>query len=152
MDRKIINLVQAKPKSVTLIEPNKKVKRGYILRFNYGSVDGKQIRKDAYLKIDFNHFPKNAFDRQQNSQAGKEANIIFDAVKTMIKEGKYPIIGSHSLNDAENNFIDWFRKTTQEKSDYAHNTKKSFITLNRGFVKPSVQADSLRITVLQLSN
>ena len=35
MDRKILNLVQAKPKSVTLIEPNKKVKRGYILRFNY---------------------------------------------------------------------------------------------------------------------
>ena len=29
---------------------------------------------------------------------------------------------------AENNFIDWFRKTTQEKSDYADNTKKSFIT------------------------
>ena len=61
MDRKILNLVQAKPKNVTLIEPNKKVKRGYILRFNYGSVDGKQIRKDAYLKIDFNHFPKKCF-------------------------------------------------------------------------------------------
>ena len=86
MDKKILNLVQAKPKSVSLIDPNKKVNRGYVLRFNYGSevVDGKrkQIRKDAYLKVSFNHFPKNAFDRQQNTQAGKEANIIFDAVKS----------------------------------------------------------------------
>ena len=129
MDRKILNLVQAKPKNVTLIEPNKKVKRGYILRFNYGSVDGKQIRKDAYLKIDFNHFPKNAFDRQQNSQAGKDANAILDAVRTMIREGKYPIIGSHSLKDSENNFIDWLLKTTQENKKYSENTKKSYRAL-----------------------
>ena len=47
MDKKILNCVQAKPKSVSLKEPNKKVKRGYVLRFNYGSVDGKQIRKDV---------------------------------------------------------------------------------------------------------
>ena len=133
MDKKILNCVQAKPKSVSLIEPNIKVKRGYVLRFNYGSeiVNGKykQNRRDVYIDTDFTHFPKNPFERQQNTQAGKEAKIILDKVNTMIKEGKYPIIGSHSLNDAENNFIDWFRKTTQEKSDYADNTKKSFITL-----------------------
>ena len=129
MDKKILNLVQAKPKNVSLIEPNKKVNRGYVLRFNYGSVDGKQIRKDAYLKIDFNHFPKNAFDRQQNSQAGKDANAILDAVRTMIREGKYPIIGSHSLKDSENNFIDWLLKTTQENKKYSENTKKSYRAL-----------------------
>ena len=129
MDRKILNCAQAKPKGVRLIEPNKKVKRGYILRFNYGSVDGKQIRKDVYLKTDFNHEPKNPFDRQQNTQAGKDANTIFDKVKTMIREGKYPIIGSHSLNDADNNYIDWLRRTTQENGKYSENSRKSFITL-----------------------
>ena len=133
MDKKILNLVQAKPKSVSLIDPNIKVNRGYVLRFNYGSevVDGKrkQIRKDAYLKVSFNHFPKNAFDRQQNTQAGKDANAILDAVKTMIREGKYPIIGSHSLKDAENNFIDWIFKTTQENKKYSDNTKKSYRAL-----------------------
>ena len=129
MDKKILNCVQAKPKSVSLIEPNKKVKRGYVLRFNYGSVDGKQIRKDVYLKTDFNHSPSNPLERQQNKLAHKEANTILDAVRTMIREGKYPIIGSHSPNDAENNFIDWLRRTTQEKGKYSHNSRRSFITL-----------------------
>ena len=129
MDKKILNCVQAKPKNVSLIEPNKKVKRGYVLRFNYGSIDGKQIRKDVYLKTDFNHSPSNPLERQQNKLAHKEANIILDAVRTMIREGKYPIIGSHSLNDAENNFIDWLRRTTQEKDKYSHITRRSFITL-----------------------
>jgi len=129
MDKKILNCVQAKPKSVSLIEPNKKVKRGYVLRFNYGSVDGKQIRKDVYLKTDFNHSPSNPLERQQNKLAHKEANTILDAVRTMIREGKYPIIGSHSLNDAQNNFIDWLRRTTQEKGKYSHNSRRSFITL-----------------------
>tara|TARA_B100001057_G_scaffold500185_1_gene613983 strand:+ start:3390 stop:4586 length:1197 start_codon:yes stop_codon:yes gene_type:complete len=133
MDRKILNCVQAKPKNVSLIEPNKKVNRGYILRFNYGSeiVNGKykQNRKDVYLKTDFTHFPKNPFDRQQNTQAGKEAIIIYDKVKTMILEGMYPIIGSHSLKDSENNFIDWLRRTTQENGKYSDNSRKSFMTL-----------------------
>jgi integrase len=44
----------------------------------------------------------------------------------MIKEGKYPIIGSHSLNDADNNYIDWLFKTTQENKKYSDNTKKSY--------------------------
>lgn len=150
MDKKILNCVQAKPKNVSLIEPNKKVNRGYILRFNYGSeiVNGKykQNRKDVYLKTDFTHFPKNPFDRQQNTQAGKEAIIIYDKVKTMIQEGMYPIIGSHSLKDSENNFIDWLRGTTQEKSDYADNTKKSFITLInhlKGFAGNRIPFDAI---------
>lgn len=133
MDKKILNCIQAKPKSVSLIEPNIKVNRGYVLRFNYGSeiVKGKrkQIRKDIYLDTDFTHFPKNAFDRQQNTQAGKDANAILDAVWTMIREGKYPIIGSHSLKDSENNFIDWLFKTTQDDKKYTDNTKKSYRAL-----------------------
>ena len=91
MDKKILNLVQAKPKSVSLIDPNKKVNRGYVLRFNYGSevVDGKrkQIRKDAYLKIDFNHFPKNAFDRAGASFIPSPIIIVLSSL----------LIYSHSL-------------------------------------------------------
>ena len=51
MDKKILNCVQSKPKNVTLIEPNKKVNRGCVLRFNYGSVYGKQIPKEHNVKI-----------------------------------------------------------------------------------------------------
>jgi integrase len=47
----------------------------------------------------------------------------------MIREGKYPIIGSHSLKDSENNFIDWLLKTTQENKKYSENTKKSYRAL-----------------------
>ena len=48
MDKKILNCVQAKPKSVSLIEPNKKVNRGYVLRFNFGS----EIVNGKYNKIE----------------------------------------------------------------------------------------------------
>lgn len=130
MDKKILQAISAKPKTVVLFEPyqTEKSRRGFRLRFNYGFVDKRQITKDVALKLDYNHSPSNPLERQQNKLAHKEANTILDAVRTMVKEGKYPIIGSNSLKDSDNNFVKWYSKQIEDNSSYIDNTKRQHRT------------------------
>ena len=131
MDPKLIQGLQAKPKTINLYEPIESMKRGYVIRFYYGydSETNKTHKKDVYLDLAYYFKPNNEYQRQQNKESDKQAKQIVEALRTANNENRYPIAKTNSLSVKEDNYIDWLRKTTQEKGKYSHNSKRSFITL-----------------------
>ena len=131
MDPKLIQGLQAKPKTINLYEPIESMKRGYVIRFYYGydSETNKTHKKDVYLDLAYYFKPNNEYQRQQNKESDKQAKQIVEALRTANNENRYPIAKTNSLSVKEDNYIDWLRKTTQEKGKYSHNSKRSFMTL-----------------------
>lgn len=131
MDPKLIQGLQAKPKTINLYEPIESMKRGYVIRFYYGydSETNKTHKKDVYLDLAYYFKPNNEYQRQQNKESDKQAKQIVEALRTANNENRYPIAKTNSLSVKEDNYIDWLRKTTQEKGKYSHNSRRSFMTL-----------------------
>ena len=122
-NKKILDNLRKNPKKIYLIQP--KGNRSFKFRFYYGTdLNKRPIYRDVSLSdLDYYHTPTNPFERQQNKEAEKSAQILLDQVRTAMREKKYPILKvARPLGVNENDFIKFYQDEIDNNKAYKRST------------------------------
>ena len=140
--KKIKDLLKLRPKSVQLKEPIRK--RSFRLSFYFGMKPNKKpIQRDVSLsEIEYYHSPNNAFEKQRNREAHKEAKAILEQIRTSMRQDTYPILKTaRFLSSQENDFIRFYIDEIEKNKSYSDNTVQghlSVIKQLKGFIQDDI--------------
>ena len=129
-NKKILDNLKRNPKKIYLIQP--KGNRSFKFRFYYGTdLNQRPIYRDVSLsELDYFNPPTNPFERQQNKETAKSAQILLDQVRTASREKTYPILKSaRPLSAKENDFIKFYQDEVDSNTSYTTSTVKGHLSV-----------------------